>query len=96
MITKEIKINGTVVTVEVAKTEKEQAKGLAGRDELCQTCGMLFEYDNYQIRHFWMKDMKFSLDILWVVNSEIVGIEKDIQILEEVFELIKQSYNFNK
>ena len=82
MATKDIKVKDTVIKVEIAETTAEQVKGLAGRAEICETCGMLFEYSDYQIRNFWMKGMQFPLDVIWILNDEIVGIEKNVQILD--------------
>ena len=40
---------------------------------------MLFVYDEPDIPSFWMKDMKFSIDIIWIdENNKVVGIEKNI------------------
>jgi len=71
---KVIKINSNELTVELATTAEEIVKGLSGRASLCQDCGMLFEFPDYQIRNFWMKDMQFSLDIIWIKDNQIVGI----------------------
>ncbi|HLC64253.1 MAG TPA: DUF192 domain-containing protein [Patescibacteria group bacterium] len=86
MATKDIKVKDTVIKVEIAETTAEQVKGLAGRAEICETCGMLFEYSDYQIRNFWMKGMQFPLDVIWILNDEIVGIEKNVQILDSADE----------
>lgn len=76
-----VKINGVELKVEIAKTPGAQALGLSGRAELCQNCGLLFIFPDYQIRSFWMKDVNFPLDIIWLKDKEIVGLEENIPIL---------------
>ncbi|MDA2935867.1 DUF192 domain-containing protein [Patescibacteria group bacterium AH-259-L05] len=61
-----VKINNVVVNVELAQTLKEKAQGLSGRDLLDENQGMLFVYDVQDLYSFWMEDMKFPLDIIWI------------------------------
>ena len=63
------------VTVELARTGQEQVRGLSGRRELKPGHGMLFVYSRPQPVGIWMKDMRFSLDILWIRDGRIVHIE---------------------
>lgn len=82
MPSKEIYINNTALKVEVASTLKQMAKGLGGRESLCAECGLFFDYDSdYQIRHFWMKDMSFPLDFIWLKDGLIVGLAENIPVL---------------
>jgi uncharacterized protein len=71
-------INGKEIKMEVVSTEKERAKGLGGRNSICDSCGMLFEFASAENHSFWMKDMRFSLDIIWVLNNKIVYIAKNL------------------
>ena len=80
MYDKQIKISEQVLKVEVADSIEARSKGLSGHKSLCQDCGMLFEFPDFNIRSFHMTDMKFPLDIIWLRKGEIVGIEKDVQI----------------
>ncbi len=73
-----IKINDVEFFVEVVDDDLERARGLGGRDGLCEGCGMLFVFDEVGQYGFWMKDMKFDIDILWIKNGEIVYIEKGV------------------
>lgn len=54
-----------VLTLEVVKTAPSTAQGLSARQNLT-TDGMLFVFPNQEIRHFWMKDMLFEIDICWL------------------------------
>lgn len=71
--------------IEFAGTEYLRELGLSNRESLPQNNGMLFVFEEDVIPGFWMKDMNFPLDIIWIdSNFEIVGIEKDIQPCETI------------
>ena len=52
--------------VELALTGEQQAQGLSGRAELAAGAGMLFVWDQESRRAFWMPDMNFPLDMVWL------------------------------
>ena len=52
--------------VELALTGEQQAQGLSGRAELAAGAGMLFVWDQESRRSFWMPDMNFPLDMVWL------------------------------
>jgi len=82
---KTISINGQKFQVEISKTKKEREAGLSGRDDLCRNCGMVFVFPQKGRYGFWMKEMKFDLDIVWIRDNEIVYIAKNIpQDLKEI------------
>lgn len=66
---KEIKINNSVFSVEIASTTIEQSRGLSGRESLSENSGMLFLFNYSGIKSFWMKDMLFPIDIIWIGND---------------------------
>jgi uncharacterized membrane protein (UPF0127 family) len=56
----------------------EKAKGLGFRDSLPEDTGMLFVYASESNRAFWMKDMEFSIDIIWLSkDGTILDISKE-------------------
>jgi len=67
------------VNVEVVSKDADMERGLMYRVGLGQDKGMLFVF-SYDDRHqFWMKNMHFNLDILWIgFDSRIVYIGKDV------------------
>jgi len=65
------------VTVELARSVHEKMRGLSGRSALQAGHGMLFVYEQPQPIGIWMKDMRFSLDILWIRDGRIVHLEKN-------------------
>ncbi len=57
------------VQVEVVTEEKDMRRGLQGREGLADKRGMLFVFRNDAILSFWMKDMKFAIDMVWIDSS---------------------------
>lgn len=75
----ELDIGNTTINIESADTPEEQIRGLSGRDGLKEDEGMLFVFDTPSKPGFWMKDMSFAIDIIWIdENGKIVGIERAI------------------
>lgn len=72
-------IHDQSIAVTVADTDKERVRGLGGAEHLDSREGMLFVFpatDNYQ---FWMKDMLFSIDIVWIdSNWQVVHVEHGV------------------
>jgi len=62
------------VAAEVADTREEQALGLGERDSLSWGNGMLFVYPRPGFYGFWMKGMRFAIDIVWIRDGRIVDI----------------------
>lgn len=70
--------NGTNLNVEIANTRESTQRGLSGRDEIGSD-GMLFIFPDSILRTFWMVDMKFDLDFVWINDDQIVGFSKNIK-----------------
>ena len=65
--------------VEVSDTKHELEKGLSGHKPLLDNEGMFFIFDTADTHGFWMKDMTFPLDIIWIgENFQIIHIEKSV------------------
>lgn len=72
-------LGNRVVQLEVARTPAAQNKGLSNRESLAYNQGMLFTYDATGYRCFWMKDMQFSIDIIWITSAQtITHIDTDV------------------
>ena len=65
---------GEKIPVEVADTLKKRSLGLGNRPYLKKGWGMLFVFEERKNHRFWMKDMQFPLDIIWLDNHRIVYI----------------------
>lgn len=61
-----IHVGGQVIHVSIADTRAMRALGLGGRAGLAYNEGMLFVFPRDDRYSFWMKDMLFPVDILWL------------------------------
>ena len=59
-------LGNTELKVEIADSPGERGQGLSGRTALPNDRGMLFIFDELGLYPFWMRDMKFPLDIIWL------------------------------
>jgi uncharacterized membrane protein (UPF0127 family) len=66
------------VTVELARTAAERAKGLGGHAPLGERDGMLFIFEQPGQHAFWMKGMTFGLDIIWLDAERVVHVEAHV------------------
>lgn len=67
--------NVAVELVDVADTDLKRARGLSGRSGLAENEGMLFIFEHQRRPSFWMKDMHFPIDIIWIdENLTVVDI----------------------
>ena len=73
-----VSMNNKTFKVTVAKTIEEKQKGLSGQKSLGQDKGMLFVFNEKGYYSFWMKDMKFPIDIIFIDGETIVTIYKNI------------------
>lgn len=63
--------NGKRLNLEVRDDEIGRVQGLSGRSSLSESSAMLFVFDIESDRYcFWMKDMKFDIDILWLDSKK--------------------------
>lgn len=80
--TETIVLSNQQLVVWLAKTEDERATGLSFIDPSWfknqDVNGMLFLFNDDVLLEFWMKDMQFDLDVVWIDNGEIVKIDQDI------------------
>jgi uncharacterized membrane protein (UPF0127 family) len=78
-------VNGKTIQVEIADTPDTRSQGLSLRDSLPKDHGMLFVFDEEGNYAFWMKNMEFNLDIIWINSTgTIVHIEKNLKPCLEI------------
>ena len=64
-----------VFSVELAITPEEQERGLMFREKLPGNGGMLFLYNDDDIRYYWMKNTFISLDMIFLnAKRKVVGV----------------------
>jgi uncharacterized membrane protein (UPF0127 family) len=66
------------VRAEVVTTPEKLFLGLGYREGLPEGRGMLFVMPGADIQVFCMRGMKFPIDIIWVAQGKIAGLEKNI------------------
>lgn len=67
------------INLEVADTPAARTLGLSNRESLLENNGMLFIFEQSAEQCFWMKDMKFSIDMIWLNDRKVVTkIEKNV------------------
>ncbi len=73
-------VSNQTIQVAVADTESKRAAGLSNSAPLTDTQGMLFDFGltNYARPSFWMKDMRFNLDLIWIKDGRIIGFTKNL------------------
>ncbi|MCX8009091.1 MAG: DUF192 domain-containing protein [Patescibacteria group bacterium] len=77
-LTPKLMINNHVFTYEMAMTERQRIIGLSGRKTLPENHGMLFVFPRKDHHSFWMKDMKFPLDFIWIDDTTVVDITENV------------------
>ncbi len=63
----------------LADTDAKMELGLSYRDSIANNSGMLFQFNEPGVYDFWMKDMHFPLDIVWIdADKNVIGIETNL------------------
>ena len=73
-----ILIGNTPFDAEMATTMVQQACGLSGREGLGDKQGMFFAFSSAGTQNFWMKDMSFALDMIWISGDKVAGYTEDV------------------
>lgn len=72
--------DGAVVRAEIADSSAERSVGLSQHAFLDPDRGMLFLFDEPTRATFWMIDMDFPIDIIWILDETVVGIESSVPV----------------
>ncbi len=64
---------GEDFVLDLAKTPEQYRQGLSNRASLEQNQGMLFIYSEKQNLAFWMKEMNFDIDLIWLIDGKIMA-----------------------
>jgi uncharacterized membrane protein (UPF0127 family) len=71
--TESLGIDRATFTVEIASTIIQKTNGLSFRPSLAPGHGMLFIFSSPAIQNFWMKDMNFPIDMIWIGGGKVLG-----------------------
>src|SRR3989344_6137269 len=78
-----VTINGHKLELTVADSQEEKEIGLSETNSLPQEKGMIFLFEKPGLYSFWMKNMKFPIDIIYINNDQIVTIQNNVQPVKE-------------
>ncbi len=90
----QIFVGENMFEVSFADTEAERVRGLSLSKELLEGEGMLFIFPNEDYWGIWMKDMNYSIDIIWFdKNKKVIHIEESIgpETYPRVFQPVSKS-----
>jgi uncharacterized membrane protein (UPF0127 family) len=75
----QIEVEGQLLDIEIADTPAEREKGLSGRTSLAENKGLLFIFEYAGQWGFWMKEMKFPIDMIWLGKDlKVVDVKKNV------------------
>lgn len=69
----EVCVKNTCLKAEIASSLEERRLGLMFRESLPKDRGMLFILDFKESSSFWMKNMQFPLDIIWIDKDKVIS-----------------------
>jgi uncharacterized protein len=73
-------INGQKLNLIIAKTDKEKQIGLSNHNNLPENEGMLFPFKQPGLYPFWMKNMQFPIDIIYIKDNKITTIYRNVPV----------------
>ena len=78
-------IGNMTYQLEVAETLEQKGQGLSGRKSMAKDKGMIFVFPKTSYHAFWMKDMHFALDFIWLEGSRVVDITENVMMKADSF-----------
>lgn len=74
-----VQFGGVSLTIDIATTTAAQELGLGGREKIASDYGLLFVFQKPDYYGFWMKDMRFPIDIFWLnAQGQVVTIARGV------------------
>lgn len=75
-----VTVNGISLIADVAETGEQRRKGLSIKDQLNENESMLFVFSKPGEHSFWMKGMKFPIDIIWLDSDrKVIHVERELE-----------------
>ncbi|TAL49191.1 DUF192 domain-containing protein [Patescibacteria group bacterium] len=79
-----LRVGSAVVWADIAETEKERVLGFSGVSDILDNQGLLFVFPEPRPVGIWMKNMLFSIDVLWL-DEEWRVIQIETRLVPEGF-----------
>jgi len=76
-------INNKKIILSVADTPSKRIQGLMHINEIPENKGMVFLFKKPESKAFWMKNMKISIDMLFIYKNKLVKIYKSVPVCSE-------------
>lgn len=73
-----LSIGSHTFAVAIADTEKKREQGLSNNTTLGDNEGMYFLFSTPSMYTFWMKDMQYDLDFIYIKDNKVVYTLSDI------------------
>ncbi len=74
-----IHVGDKIIPVTIADTQPLRSQGLSGTPSLKTGTGKLFIFPKTAIQGFWMKDMQYPIDIVWIDEAwKVIGITEHV------------------
>lgn len=92
-------VNKQTFKLYLANSDKDRMIGLSEKSSMPQDYGMLFEFEKADYYPFWMKNMKFPIDIIFIKDNKIVTIYQNLQppaSAEDSLPILKPESEANK
>lgn len=75
-----LRFGNYVLPVELADTEALRERGFSGRERPLSGHGLVFVFDEPLVPAFWMKEMRFPLDIVWIREDwTVASVERGVE-----------------
>ncbi len=78
-----VSIGQARIKAEVVSTPEMMYRGLGFRKALPQGRGMLFVMPGKEMQTFCMRAMEFPIDIIWIADGRVAGMEKNVSHLDQ-------------
>ena len=73
-----VRVGQVAVQAEAVRTPERLYQGLSYRGQLPEGRGMLFFMPLPEVQTFCMREMRFSLDLIWISNGRVAGITRNV------------------
>lgn len=79
IVKKNLTVGSQTFEVGIADNAVTRTKGLSGRPSLAEKEGLYFIFSSSGNNGFWMKDMNFPIDIVWINGGKVIGFSENLQ-----------------